>query len=92
MLYEANAIQDQRILDDDDVRVFSSRPVGEMKVVNPFVFIGEDDDQWQIQNARRLKRKLKRIMTQELSKKDVMSDDEAKRVSKVMTMAVKGNS
>lgn len=95
VLYEANVIQDQRILDDDDVRVFSSKSVRKkkkMKVVSPFVSSGEGDDEWQIQRAYRLKRKLKRIMTQELSKKDVMPDDKAKMVSNVMTMAERGNS
>lgn len=84
VLYEANVMQDQRILDDDDVRVFSSRSVGnnveQLKVVHPEVFSGEEDGEWQIQRAHRLKWKLKRIMNKELSKKDVMSDERAKMV------------
>jgi len=95
VLYEANVMQDQRILDDDDVRVFSSTSVGknvaQLKVVNPYVFSGEGDDEWQIQRAHRLKWKLKRIMNKELSKKDVMSDERAKMVSSLMIMGYKGN-
>ena len=88
VLYEANVMQEQRILDDDDVRVFSSRSVRknneQLKVVNPFVFTGEGDDEWQIQRAYRLKRKLRRIIIHELGKKDVMQDERAKMVSNVM--------
>ncbi|XP_068677009.1 NFX1-type zinc finger-containing protein 1-like [Montipora foliosa] len=90
VLYEANVMQDQRTLDDDDIRVFSSKSVGksmeQLKVVNPFVFIGEGDDEWQIQRAHRLKRKLKRIVNEELSKKDFMSDEEAKMVTNVWNL------
>ena len=91
VLYEANVMQDQRILDDDDVRVFSSRSGGknveQLKVVTPYVFSGEGDDKWQIPRAHRLK--WKRIMNNELSKKDVMSDERAKMVSSVI-MGYKG--
>ena len=87
VLYEANVMKDQRILDDDDVRVLSSKSKAkskkQLKVLNPFVSIGEGDDEWQIQGARRLKRKLKRIMIHELRKKDTMPNERAKMVSKV---------
>lgn len=85
MLYEANVMEDQRVLlDDDDVRVFNSkqtRKKEQLKVVKPFTYSKEGEDEWQIQNAHRLKKKLKRIMNFELSKKDVMSDERAKMVS-----------
>ena len=84
VLYEANVMQDQRILDDDDVKVFGSKSVGkkveQLKVVNPYVFIGQGDEEWQIQRAHRLKRKLKRVVNKELSKKDVMTDEKAAMV------------
>lgn len=54
VLYEANVMTDQRILDDDDVRAFSSKSMrksNELKVLNPFVCTGKDDDEWQIQRA-----------------------------------------
>ncbi|KAL9983501.1 hypothetical protein ACROYT_G005684 [Oculina patagonica] len=92
VLYEANVIQDQRILDDDDGKVLGSKSVKKkkkMKVVSPFVLSGEGDDEWQIQKADRLKWKLKRIMTQELSKTDVMQDDKAKMVTNVWNLTLK---
>lgn len=86
MLYEADVMQDQRILDIDDVRVFGSKAVpgrgGKLRIVNPFAFSGVTEDGWQIQNPERLKKKLKRIMVLELSRKDVMPDERAKAVSK----------
>ena len=86
VLYEANVMRDQRILDDDDVRVLSSKSIrksSQLKVLNPFVCTEKDDDEWQIQRAHRLKRKLKRTMIRELRKKDVMPNERAKMVSKV---------
>lgn len=44
----------------------------------------EGDDEWKEQNAYRVKRKFKRIIYRELSKKDVMPDEEAKMVRMVM--------
>ena len=94
VLYEANVMTDQRVLDDDDVRAFSSKSMrksNELKVLNPFVCTGKDDDECQIQRAHRLKRKLKRTMIRELRKKDVMSNERAKMVSKVRIMVDKRN-
>ena len=84
VLYEADVMQDQRLLDNDEVRVFDTKSVGlkgaRLKVVDPFAFAGGSDDGWQVQNADRLKKRLKRTMIQELSKKDVMPDERAKTV------------
>jgi len=95
VLYEANVMLDQRILDDDDVRVFSSRSVGknveQLKVVHPEVFSGEGDEEWKIQRAHGLKWKLKRIMNKELSKKDVMSDERAKMVGSTLIKGYEAN-
>lgn len=89
--YEADVIQDQRILadddDDDDVDEHSSKPSGkkeELKAVDPSVDNRENNeskDGWKIQNANRLRRKIKRITIREVSKKDVMPDERAKMVS-----------
>lgn len=96
MLYEADVMQDQRILDIDDVRVFGSKAVpgrgGKLRIVNPFAFSGVTEDGWQIQNPERLKKKLKRIMVLELSRKDVMPDERAKAVSKKSEFARKKRS
>ena len=95
VLYEANVMKEQRMLDDDDARVLSSKSKGknneQLKVLNPFVCIGEGDDEWQIQRAHRLKRKLKRTMIHELRKKDVMPNERAKMVSEVKIRRDKGN-
>ena len=84
VVYEADVMQDQRLLDNDEVRVFDTKSVGlkgaKLKVVDPFAFAGGSDDGWQVQNADRLKKRLKRTMIQELSKKDVMPDERAKMV------------
>ncbi|KAJ7333532.1 NFX1-type zinc finger-containing protein 1 [Desmophyllum pertusum] len=88
VLYEANVMQDQRILDDDDVIVYSSNAMErseELEVVKPFVF---NEDGWQIQNAHRLRKKFKRIMILELSKKDVMPDERAETVTNVWNLSL----
>lgn len=74
------------MLDIDEVRVLSKMPGmvkgGRLKVVDPFRFGGGvDADGWQVQNADKLKKKLKRTIIQELSKKDVMPDDRVAAVS-----------
>jgi len=85
VLYEADVMQDQRLLDNDDVRVFGTKSASlkgaRLKVVDPFAFAGGSKDGWQVQNADRLKKRLKRTIIQELSKKDVMPDERAKMVS-----------
>ena len=86
VLYEAAVMQDQRVLDIDDVRVFGTKSAvvkgGRLKIVNPFAFgTGIDADGFQIQNSERLKKKLKRTIIQELSRKDVMPDDRVRTVS-----------
>ena len=86
MLYEADAMQDQRVLDTDDVSVFIAKSVmvkgKRLKVVDPFSSGGEiDADGWQVMNADKLKKRLKRTIIQELSRKDVMPDERARMVS-----------
>ena len=84
VLYEADVMQDQRLLDNDEVRVFDLKSTGlkgaRLKVVDPFAFAGVSDDGWQVQNVDRLKKRLKRTIIQELSKKDVMPAERAKMV------------
>lgn len=81
VLYEANVMQDQRILDDDDVIVYKSRSVGKgEELASAIVSNGKGESEWKVQNAYRLKRKLEKIMRQELSKTEVMADWRAKAV------------
>ena len=84
-MYEANVMENQRLLDDED-EGYQSKPTGKpqdlLQVVNPFVDHGEErGDEWQIQNAYRLIRKLKKIMHSELSKDDIMPEERAEMVS-----------
>ena len=74
------------MLEIDEVRILSKMPGmvngGRLKVVDPFsLHGGVDADGWQVQNADKLKKKLKRTIIQELSRKDVMPDDRVAAVS-----------
>lgn len=81
MLYEANVMQDQRILDDDDVIVYQTTSAGkDEELTSAIVSNGKGGSEWKVQDAYRLKRKLEKIMRQELSKKEVMADERAKTV------------
>ena len=89
MRYEADVIQDQRILDDDDsdddvddgYNSKPSRKKEEMDVGDPSAFRSENEDRWKIQNFYRLRKKIKRITIREVSKNDFMPDERAKMVS-----------
>ena len=78
-------MENQRLLDDDDEGYhwkLTRKPQDLLQVVNPCIDHGEESgDEWQIQNASRLKKKLKRIMHDELSKEDIMPKERAKMVS-----------
>lgn len=81
MLYEANVMQDQRMLDDDDVIVYKSQSAGKgEELTSAIVSNGKGESEWKVQDAYRLKRKLEKIMRQELSKTEVMADERAKTV------------
>ena len=84
VLYEADVMQGQRVLDIDDIRVYGSKVMpgsGNLKVADPFAFTKGAEGGWQIQNPEKLKKKLKRNMVLELSKKDVMQAATARAVS-----------
>ena len=86
VLYEAAAIQDARVLDSDEARVFGGKSFktkkGRIKVVNIDIGGGVDADGFQLAaDPKQLKKKIRRTIIQELSNKDVMSDDRAKTVS-----------
>lgn len=84
MLYEADVMQGQRVLDIDNIRVYGSKVMpgsGNLKVADPFAFTKGAEGGWQIQNPEKLKKKLKRTMVLELSRKDVMQAATAKAVS-----------
>ena len=84
VLYEADVMQGQRVLDIDNIRVYGSKVMpgsGNLKVADPFAFTKGAEGGWQIQNPEKLKKKLKRNMVLELSKKDVMQAATARAVS-----------
>ena len=82
MLYQANVMQNQRILDDDDVIVYKSKSAGkgEELTAASVVSKGTDESEWKVQKLNRLKRKLEKTMRQELSKTEVMPDERAETV------------
>jgi len=86
VLYEAAAIQDARVLDSDEARVFGGKSFktkkGRIKVVNIDIGRGLDAEGFQLAiDPKQLKKKIRRTIIQELSNKDVMSDGRAKTVS-----------
>lgn len=95
MLYEAAAIQDARVLDIDEARVFGGKSFktkkGRIKVVNIDIGGGVDAEGFQLAaDPKQLKKKIRRTIIQELSNKDVMSDDRVKTVScLVMNLFIK---
>ena len=83
VLYEANVMQNQRNLDDDDVIVYKSKTAGkaeEMSVASVIVSNEKGASEWKVQKPYRLKWKLEKIMRQELNKTEVMLDERAATV------------
>ncbi|XP_068745966.1 NFX1-type zinc finger-containing protein 1-like isoform X2 [Montipora capricornis] len=93
VLYEAAAMQDMRVLDNDDVRVFRAKQVaalkGRLKVVHIDLGGSVDPDGFQLNNPKRLRRKLKSTIIQELSKKDVMPDGRVRMIRNVWSLNIK---
>ena len=83
VLYEANVMQDQRILDDDDVIVYKSKSAekaDKLTAASALVSNEKGESEWKVQKASRLKRRLEKIMRQELSKTEAMPGERAKTV------------
>ena len=83
VLYEANVMQNQRNLGDDDVIVYKSktaRKAEEMSVASVIVSNEKGASEWKVQKPYRLKWKLEKIMRQELNKTEVMLDERAATV------------
>ena len=84
--FDADFMQDQRILDTDTVIRFDSRSPAfndddDDDDENPnFADEGVQSGNWQFQNANRIRQKIKRIIRRELNREDVMSDEEAAKV------------
>ena len=81
--FDADFMQDQRILDTDTVIRFDSRSLAfnDDEDANPnCADEGVQSGNWQFQNANRIRQKIKRIIRRELNREDVMSDEEATKV------------
>lgn len=84
--FDADVMQDQRILDTDDVIRFGSRPpLDYLSTDDPYATPrcaeeGIQSGDWQFQNPNRIKQKIKRIIRRELNREDVMSEEEATKV------------
>lgn len=85
--FEADVMQDQRILDTDAVLRFESNPSSDhlLSTDDPYETPGftEGDVQngsWQFQNPNRIKQKIKRIIRRELNRDDAMSEEDAAKV------------
>lgn len=85
--FDADVMQDQRILDTDAVIRFGSRPPSDnLNTDDPYATPncaeeGVQSDNWQFQNANRIKQKIKRIIRRELDSDDMMSEEESTKVT-----------
>ena len=85
--FEADVMQDQRILDTDAVLRFESNHSSDhlLSMDDPYETpsFTEGDVQngsWQFQNPNRIKQKIKRIIRRELNRDDAMSEEDAAKV------------
>ena len=84
--FDADVMQDQRILDTDAVIRFGSRPPSDnVNADDPYATLscaeeGVQSGNWQFQNPNRIKKKIKRIIRRELNSEDVVSEEEATKV------------
>lgn len=93
-LFEAKAEEDLRVLDTDDVTRFGDQPgkLKTLKTVDPF---REEDTampnqyQWQVQNPGRQKKRITQKIKKELSHGDMMSSQEAARVTKIWELSMR---
>jgi len=91
--YEADVIEGQRILDDEDHEDHEddydddvddehrSKPARKKEDLGSVDPSAVSRDGWKVQNAYRLRRKIQRITIREVSKKDVMPNERVKLVS-----------
>ena len=80
--FEADALEDQRILDIDEIVLFESRPLGEVSSDVTPKGAGRRDlsGGFQFQNAHRIREKIKQIIRRELKNDEMMSQEEATQV------------
>lgn len=80
--FDANVLEDQRILDTDEIIKFDARSLNETSsdVAPRGADGGAQSGGWQFQNAHRIRKKIKEIIRKELNRKDMMSKEEAAEV------------
>lgn len=92
--FDADVMQDQRILDADDVMRFESNPSADHlsntddQYDTPSFTEGDvQNGSWQFQNPNRFKQKIKRIIRRELNRDDAMSEEDASKVITLISLA-----
>ena len=85
--FDADVMQDQRILDTDAVFRFESNPPSDQllstddRYETPSFTEGDvQNGNWQFQNPNKIKQKIKRIIRRELNRDDAMSEEDASKV------------
>ena len=84
--FDANVLQDQRILDADDLIRFDPGPPSDYLNTDDicedpmYASGGVQSGNWQFQNPNGIKKKIKRIIQRELNREDMMSEEETSKV------------
>ena len=84
--FDADVMEDQRILKTDEVIRFDAGPLDEAISDDLYAIprATEGDSHsggWQFQNAHRIRKKIKKILRKELNREDMMSSEEATEVT-----------
>lgn len=90
VLYEAGAMEGQRILDVDEVERFGKGRSQSLLLADLFdseTMATSQPGQWQVQNPRLQKKRMKQRIKRELSLSDMMRPEEAARVRDVFALS-----
>lgn len=84
--FDADVMEDQRILKTDEVIRFDAGPLDEAIFDDLYAIPrategGSHSGGWQFQNAHRIRKKIKKILRKELNREDMMSSEEATEVT-----------
>lgn len=84
--FDADVMEDQRILETDEVIRFDTGPLDEaisddLYAIPRAIEGGARSGGWQFQNAHRIRKKIKEILRKELNQEDMMSSEEATEVT-----------
>ncbi|PFX30307.1 NFX1-type zinc finger-containing protein 1 [Stylophora pistillata] len=93
--FDADVLQNQRILETDEVTRFDREsPSSHLNTNDTYDFPvcaneGASSGNWQFQNSKRINQKIKRIIQRELQREDMMSKEEASEVEDVWNLSDK---